>query len=95
MDNDEVMEMGSGDEESGAMTRSKSRNRSQSHVRGPGRDKAGMKVRYQNEICILYKKCPYDKDIISCFDFLRKITSNFRLKIKIRLRNWPVVTRRS
>lgn len=47
MDNDEVMEMDSGDEESGAMTRSKSRNRSQSHVRGPGRDKAGMKVRFK------------------------------------------------
>jgi len=49
MDNDEVMEMGSGDEESGAMTRSKSRNRSQSHVRGPGRDKAGMKVKDQDK----------------------------------------------
>ena len=56
MDNDEVMEMDSGDEESGAMTRSKSRNRSQSHVRGPGRDKAGMKVKFQKEICVLYKK---------------------------------------
>ena len=44
MNNNEAMDVDSGDEESGAITRSKSRNRSQSHVRGPGRDKAGMKV---------------------------------------------------